>query len=154
MSNVACEAGAWHDNLTIGHYGVSTLRPKKDVMKRQGAPDGWISDLHSSNWTFNFEGSGDSSAADTSAGAEENANREFLDVLFPFKVEITEIRLQGIREISIGGHGGLGSEDDFPITAGELDQLQNPLPPKVKENLRGAVKEFEVWCNDGYDWLV
>jgi hypothetical protein len=72
-------------------------------MKRTGSPDGWVADLVSSKWSWNFNDpdatvAGKSSAADTSNNdGEENANREYLDVLFPWMMEINSIRLQGIR---------------------------------------------------------
>ena len=157
MNNVHCEAGAWQDNLTIGHYGVTTLRPNKDIQKRTGATDGWLADLVSANWRFNFA-QWDSSAADTTSDTDsENALREFLTVLMPWKVEINEIRLQGIRTIDIGGRRGVSATDTDSYDTGELgntDDLNDPLPGKVKENFRSAVRTFEVWCNDGYDWLV
>jgi len=31
LNNIENSCGAWHDNLTIGHYGVKTLRPDKDI---------------------------------------------------------------------------------------------------------------------------
>lgn len=130
MNNVNCEAGAWQDNLTIGHYGVCTLRPEKDIMKRTGAPDGWIADLVSSRWKPDFANSahgGNSSAADTHVCGDEdwNANREFLDVLMPYKLEINEIRLQGIRQIDIGGRQGFSVSTDHYNTGDVVDAGYN-----------------------------
>jgi hypothetical protein len=128
-------------------------------------------------------------------------------------MEIKNIRIQGIREIEIGGRGGFNLNwnlyDDYPesfdrryahaqtslphanaqmeeakgddkmidefveegfpdkfktrsykipdINKKELrsyEAAHDPLPNQTFENLRSAVTEFEVWCNDGYDWLV
>lgn len=159
MNNVDCEAGAWQDNLTINHYGVTTLRPYKDIQKRTGSVDGWLADLVSHNWKFNFNGTGgNTSAADTTSDTEgENALREWLDVLMPWKVEITQIRLQGIRTIDIGGRGGISATNTDSIPEGQFPNTtdaRDPLPGKTHENFRGAIKTFEVWCNDGYNWLV
>ena len=126
-------------------------------------------------------------------------------------MEIKNIRIQGIREIEIGGRGGFNLNwnlyDDYPksfdrryahaqtslphanaqmeeangddtidefveegfpeiiypaqdnreVNKKELrsyEAAHDPLPNQTFENLRSAVTEFEVWCNDGYDWLV
>jgi hypothetical protein len=161
MNNVYCEAGAWQDNLSIGHYGVTTLRPYKDIQKRTGAVDGWLADLVSHNWRFNFADpyrGGFSSKADTTTDTDrENALREWLDVLMPWKVEINAIRLQGIRTIDIGGRRGINGTSTDTIATGALPDTtdaRDPLPGKVHENFRGAIRTYEIWCNDGYDWLV
>jgi hypothetical protein len=43
-------------------------------------------------------------------------------------------------------------ESDYIIEVLEVDQ--NPLPAANHQNIRSAVTEFEVWCNNGYDWLT
>jgi hypothetical protein len=88
MNNVDCEAGAWQDNISIGHYGITTLRPFKDIQKRTGAVDGWLADLVSHNWHFNFAAGAPSDADTTEDTTRENALREYLDVLMPWKIEI------------------------------------------------------------------
>jgi hypothetical protein len=117
--------------------------------------------LVSHNWRFNFADpyrGGFSSKADTTTDTErENALREWLDVLMPWKVEINGIRLQGIRTIDIGGRRGINGTSTDTIATGALPDTtdaRDPLPGKVHENFRGAIRTYEVWCNDGYDWLV
>jgi len=86
------------------------LRPCNDIQKRTGAPDGWMADWLSSKWDFNFDGNcGSYLSADTCVPGDssENANREFLDVLFPCKLEVDNIRIQGIKAINIGSKDAL-----------------------------------------------
>lgn len=141
LSNVHTEAGAWHDNLCIGHYGLTTLRPRYDIERRTGATDGWLADCLSPNWRFNFasdsssaadvsacrgsssrrghHGGGSSSSCGCSNRDKSNAYREFLTVLMPYPLEIYEIRTQGIRSIDIGGRRGVPATDtDEASTAG------------------------------------
>jgi len=78
-----------------------------------------------------------------------DANREWLVVTFPWLLEITSIRLQGIRNIAIGGHNGGDTITDY-INPGTFE----PLPGLFDEELHGAIRQFEVWCSDGKNWLA
>ena len=74
-------------------------------------------------------------------------------------MEVTQIRLQGIREIITGGHAcdktSYGN-NDVPIPP--LEEIGADLPcPDISETtlpLRSRIDKFEVWCNDGNDWIV
>jgi len=69
-----------------------------------------MADWLSSKWDFNFDGNcGSYLSADTCVPGDssENANREFLDVLFPCKLEVDNIRIQGISSINIGSKDAL-----------------------------------------------
>lgn len=84
--------GPEHNNLCIGQYGSSTLRPCADIQKRTGSTDGFFFD-----WLVkDFETCGGdrppSGTNDEEASEKNNANREYLDVRFPCLYELKDIR--------------------------------------------------------------
>ena len=111
--------GPDHNNLCIGQYGSCTLRPEKDIMKRVGSTDGFFFD-----WLCKDFGSyrSCSESHGRSATDKDNANREYLDARFPCLHEIKSIRIQGIRNIEIGGR----DSSDAP-------------PRKIRQNLYSKV---------------
>ena len=89
------ENGPFHDNICIGQYGVSTLKPKRDIMKQTGSADGWFADWLCKKWDW-FIGYllpviPRSIMSDCTSS--DNGNREYLDFTFPFLLEVTQIRL-------------------------------------------------------------
>ena len=151
------ENGPLHDNICIGQYGVSTLKPERDIMKQTGSSDGWFADWLCEKWDWFNQCAADMS--DCGSSSYDNGNREYLDFTFPFAIEMTQIRLQGIREIITGGYAcdkNSYGKPDVPIPP--LEEIGASLPcPDITQTslpLRSRIDKFEVWCNDGNNWLV
>jgi len=98
-----------------------------------------MADWLSENWTRNFLDTSPPIADTTNF----DANREWLDIVFNGLTQITSIRLQGIRNLRIGGTEDATNNIDL-----------SPLPKYGNEELHGTIRQFEVWCSDGNDWLV
>ena len=71
-------------------------------MKQTGSADGWFADWLCKKWDWFNDTS--SYMEEQDCTSSDNGNREYLDFTFPFLLEITQIRFQGIREIITGGH--------------------------------------------------
>jgi hypothetical protein len=122
-------------------------------MKQNGATDGWVADLLCKYWDWFFTGydAGGASVDMENCDDDYNANREYLQFTFPHPFPLMKVRLQGIRDIILGGH-----EPDYTSDGVTEDE---PISPLVNDEdtetalpLRSFIEKFEVWCNDGLDW--
>lgn len=110
------------------------MRPTNDIQKRQGWPGGWFADWLSENFGDYQVEADETDQSDWTDFV--NANKEFVQVSFPCRMEVESIRLQGIKKIETGGTS---------------DLIPNP-PIDATKTLYGCVQEVEVWCNDGVTW--
>jgi hypothetical protein len=78
-----------HDELEINQTPPETLKSfdNDDDNKREGFPGGWFADWTTPGMSFN---------------SRYDANREFVEILFPCMLKVTAFRIQGIKKIEIG----------------------------------------------------
>jgi hypothetical protein len=114
------------DELEINQTPPLTLKSfdTDDDNKREGFPGGWFAD-----WT----------TSDLSYSGYHDANREFVEILFPCMLKVTAFRIQGIKKIEVG------NETTEDLTT-------DPVQPVGHIEISSLPKKVEFSCSDGNDW--